>query len=207
MSGTRWPAGWRGEPLKQGTHLRNSAHHRALSPQDSQEARGVGAAAPRASRNRPRCPVQICPRVGVDGPQASLVLGKGSACWLLEVLPQPCPGLPCCTHWVPLPPLALPSFPTAPHLLLHQITFQHEVSRSLVDAPELEKGKLGGGAYGEVAEFVQGLPLTTPVDRKLQGGAVRAQLRKELCSQNPRGYEAKQKPGLTNRGGSDCQRK
>lgn len=36
---------------------------------------------------------------------------------------------------------------------------------------------------------------------------VRAQLRKELCSQNPPGYEANQNPGLTIRGGSNCQKK
>lgn len=71
------------------------------------------------------------------GPQASLVLGKGSPCWLLEALRPRCQALPWATMLLftgsLLPPPALLNFPNGSHpYYFTQFTFQREVFRLIL---------------------------------------------------------------------------
>ena len=58
--------------------------------------------------------------VGSDGPRVSLVLGKGSPCWLLEAFQPRCLALPWGTMFLfsgfLFPPVMLLNFPNSSHI-------------------------------------------------------------------------------------------
>lgn len=76
---------------------------------------------------------------GSDGPQVSLVLGKGSPCWLLEAVQPRCRALPWATVFLFIgslfPPAALLNFPNIYYF--PQFTSQRKVVRTGVDISEL----------------------------------------------------------------------